>query len=35
MNIIYAVCTFFIVYMLYEILIIHRKNKQNNIYTST
>ena len=35
MSIIYAVCTFFIIYMLYEILIIHRKNKQNNIYTST
>lgn len=34
-SLIYAVCTFIIIYMLYAILIIHRKNKLNNIYKST
>lgn len=33
--IIYGFITFFIIYMLYEILIVNRKNKENNIYKST
>ncbi len=34
-SLIYAGITFIIIYMLYAILIIHRKNKLNNIYKST
>lgn len=34
-NLMYAGITFVIIYMLYAILIIHRKNKLNNIYKST
>lgn len=33
--IIYGLITFLIIFLLYEILIINRKNKQNNIYKST
>lgn len=34
-NIIHGIVTFIIIYLLYEILIINRKNKQDNIYKST
>lgn len=33
--IIYGLITFIIVFLLYEVLIVNRKNKQNNIYKST
>lgn len=33
--IIYGFITFLIIYMLYEVLIVNRKNKENNIYKST